>query len=152
MIVVGWGKKGNKVGYVGINKCPKCKNYAHFSLYELVSNVKLYFVTVAKFNKKRYMVCEVCDTGYELNEDQFLAFTQESLNNFDRATTDQVWDYIADRFSELTEQIDTSDPDRYENIYSTILNEITNIYGNEENATKIMAKYFECLLDDDKAK
>lgn len=32
-VLFGWGKKGKQVGYIGIDKCPNCKNYVHLNLY-----------------------------------------------------------------------------------------------------------------------
>lgn len=65
-IIFGWGKKGKPLGYAGIEKCPHCKNWSAFTLYEMSNNVRLYFVPVAKFNTKRYLVCGTCDTGWEI--------------------------------------------------------------------------------------
>jgi len=65
-IVFGWGKKGKPLGFAGVEKCPHCKNWSPFTLYEMSSNVRLYFVPVAKFNKKRYLVCSTCDTAWEV--------------------------------------------------------------------------------------
>jgi hypothetical protein len=69
-IVLGWGKKGKLLGYAGIEKCPHCKNWAHFTIYEQSSNVRLYWVPVAKFNTKRFLVCSICDTAWELERDR----------------------------------------------------------------------------------
>jgi len=45
-VVFGWGKKGKFIGYVGIDKCPNCKNYVHFSIYEYSNRVNIYFVPI----------------------------------------------------------------------------------------------------------
>ena len=65
-VFIGWGKKGKQVGYAGVEKCPHCRNWSHFTIREVSNRVRLYFVPVAKFNTKRYLVCGTCDTAWEI--------------------------------------------------------------------------------------
>jgi len=69
-VVVGWGKKGKELGYAGVEKCPHCKNWSPFHIYEMSNRVRLYWVPVAKFNTKRYFVCGTCETAWELDKDK----------------------------------------------------------------------------------
>jgi hypothetical protein len=68
MIVYGWGKDLKKVAYSGIEKCPNCKNYGHFWVCEHSWHAKLYFVKVAKWNKRLLYMCDTCKRGWEIEE------------------------------------------------------------------------------------
>jgi hypothetical protein len=68
MIIYGWGKDLKQVAYAGIEKCPNCKNYGHFWICEHSSHAKLYFIKVAKWNKKLLYMCETCERGWEIEE------------------------------------------------------------------------------------
>lgn len=71
MIFASWGKDSREIGYWGILKCSNCKNYGHFSINELTNKVKLYFITVAKYDKKRYLICPICNAGYEIKDSEY---------------------------------------------------------------------------------
>jgi len=68
MIIYGWGKDLKQVAYAGIEKCPNCKNYGHFWICEHSSHAKLYFIKVAKWNKKLLYMCQTCERGWEIEE------------------------------------------------------------------------------------
>jgi hypothetical protein len=68
MIIYGWGKDLRQVAYAGIEKCPNCKNYGHFWICEHSSHAKLYFIKVAKWNKKLLYMCETCERGWEIED------------------------------------------------------------------------------------
>lgn len=67
MLFVGWGKKAREIGYAGIEKCPNCRNWTHFALFETKRKVTLYFVPVASWDAKTYLVCGVCEAAWELD-------------------------------------------------------------------------------------
>lgn len=78
MIFYGWGKDLKQIAYAGVEKCPNCKNFGHFSLCENSSYASLYFVTVAKWNKKYFLMCELCQKGCEIDaagKDELLRMT-----------------------------------------------------------------------------
>jgi len=68
MIIYGWGKDLKQVAYAGVEKCPNCKNYGHFWICEHSSHATLYFIKVAKWNKKVLYMCEICKQGWEIEE------------------------------------------------------------------------------------
>ena len=70
MIFVGWGKDLKKIAYAGIEKCANCKNHGHFWICEQSSKATLYFVKVAKWNKKQFFMCEKCKRGWEIPEEK----------------------------------------------------------------------------------
>jgi zinc-ribbon family len=68
IVFYGWGKDLKPVAYAGIEKCPRCKNWAQFSVYEQTSHASLYFIKVARWGKKLYYRCETCKGGWEIEE------------------------------------------------------------------------------------
>lgn len=145
MIFVGWGKNIKKIGYYGVLKCSHCKNYADFDVCELSNNIKLYFVTVAKYNKKRYLRCAACSCGYELDEGQYNEILALLPKRFDKATTDEIWDLIDAKIAQSEGTIDVEDVDK-------IKAELVEKYKNAENVSEIVDMYLQCVVDDDKAR
>jgi len=98
MIIGGWGKKSKKVADAGLLKCKNCNNTAAFEVRELANTASLYFIPVAKWNKKTYLVCPICEAGYELSEDDTKKLMQEiaSLPSNDIST--EIWNKIDSLF------------------------------------------------------
>ena len=144
-MVIGWGKNIKEIGYYGILKCRNCKNYADFDICELSSNVKLYFFTVAKYNKKRYLRCGTCGCGYELNKSQYDELLLKLPERFDKGTTDEILNLINTRISQIDREINVEDIDK-------MRTELVEKYKNSDNVLEIIDTYFQCVLDDDKAR
>jgi len=94
VIFFGWGKKAKRLANGGIDKCPNCGNVSPFGLYKISSSVSLYFVPVAKFATKHYLVCSTCEAGFELDEEKRIAVLRASA---DLPTSDDmiaIWNAI----------------------------------------------------------
>lgn len=100
MIIAGWGKKAKELAFVGIHKCPKCKNHVPMYLYELANRISLYFIPVAKFNKKNYLVCSLCENGFEIDEERKNIFLQASTELPDSTQVLLVWKELGNRLKE----------------------------------------------------
>jgi hypothetical protein len=70
MIIYGWGEGLKDVAYAGIEKCHNCKNWAHFQVCEHSSYASLYFIKVARWNRKCVCVCKACNRGWEISDDK----------------------------------------------------------------------------------
>jgi len=126
MFYASWGKKLKPLGYAGIEKCENCKNYCNFWISEHASQVKAYFIQVAKFKKKILYHCEICNASWEIaksKKDEMLRFSTalptpencwhlwESLNDTATAAAKSacngdVWDLVA---AALKAQLQTLD-------------------------------------------
>lgn len=102
LFLLGWGKNAKKIGYLGISKCKNCKNYTHLYIYEIANNINIYFIPVAKFNRKYIVACELCKAGIEI--------TPETKNNLIEKycsimappeETVRIWNTIRDKISDL---------------------------------------------------
>lgn len=104
LFLFGWGKNAKPIAYLGVIKCGHCKNYSHFHLYETYNNIKLYFVPVAKFNKKYIMACDTCQAGLELNENQKLKLLQASMNILPQEEYVMVWNMLRKNIFPMLEE------------------------------------------------
>ena len=145
MIIIGWGKNVKEIGYYGIEKCPHCRNYVDFDVCELSNNVKLYFFTVAKFNKKRYLRCGACGCGYELDESQYGDVSTGLSERFDKVTTNEIWNLFGEKISLIEGQIGVEDIEK-------IKAELIDKYKKVGNVSEIINTYLQCMIDDDKAR
>ncbi|HED38013.1 MAG TPA: zinc-ribbon domain-containing protein [Ignavibacteria bacterium] len=104
MIIGGWGKKSKKVADAGLLRCKNCNNTAAFEIRELASTASLYFIPVAKWNKKTYLVCPICKAGYELPEDDVKKLMQEIVSLPSNDTSIEIWNKIDLLFVEFTKE------------------------------------------------
>ena len=151
-VIFGWGKKGTAIGYLGIDKCPNCKNYVHFSIYEYSNRVNIYFVPVAKFNKKQYLVCPVCEAAWQLEGNTKEEFLEEMLTSPDMDTTEMIWNKAGTIIeSNLIEYIEKYKDKWVNKLLEKCAKEIYSDYSDKEEIKKIALKYIKFALDDDKA-
>ena len=99
MLIGGWGKKSKKIADAGLLKCKNCNNTAVFDVRELANTASLYFVPIAKWNKKNYLVCSICGAGYELSEEDSVKLMQEIASLPSNNTSIEIWNRIDILFS-----------------------------------------------------
>ena len=93
-IIAGWGKDANVIAYIGIRKCPNCRNYDHWHLYEVKKKITAFFVPIAKWGSKYYMVCNICQASYEIDAAQKEQLLKESLEIPPMETIMACWQAI----------------------------------------------------------
>lgn len=93
-VIAGWGKDAKPIAYLGIIKCQNCKNYEHFHLYEIAKKASAFFVRVAKWGKKYYVVCGLCEASVEVSQSEKDEIIQESLSLPDMNTANEIWSAI----------------------------------------------------------
>ena len=153
-VVFGWVKKGKNIGYVGIDKCPNCKHYVHFSIYEYSNRVNVYFVPVAKFNKKNYLVCPVCDAAYELTGELKDHYFAEMFSSMNAGDTQDIFsnsiEIISDNFGETLEREDIDMDEKVQILIDMCIKKMNSKYHNEEYIDKVARMAFKYLIDQDK--
>jgi len=148
MIIFGWGKGAKKLADIGFNKCPNCKNYSWFYLCELSSKVKVYFVPVAKFNKKYYMVCSVCSAGLELTSKEKDEILRESVEFPSQELSIEIWNKLDDMFSKLSEAMETDKSLDAEEFIERATSELREQY-DEKYFDVVAQTYLQYINDDD---
>lgn len=123
--IFGWGKNSKEVGYIGLHKCAVCSDYSHFTIHEVANNVKVYFIPIAKFNKKRYVVCQKCQNGWELDEVNYLTLMKTSMTALSKEKTLELWNSISNSVVSFFENGANDDFEDY-------LLPIFEKYGNSE--------------------
>ena len=94
-LIAGWGKDAKEIAYLGINKCPNCRNYDHFHLFEVSKKVSAFFVPVAKWGRQYYAVCNVCEAAQEISEDDKRRLLQESALLPSAEVAAEIWAALA---------------------------------------------------------
>lgn len=149
-IIFGWGKKGKQVGYIGIDKCPNCRNYTHLFLYEYANNINIYFVPVAKFNKKLYLVCSTCDAAWELTEELKKEMLEVSITTLDVATTTYIWNEIIRFFDDNQEEyMKKYDINALTALYNDCIDKIAEDVGDRDYVSRVARKVLQSMGDDD---
>ena len=99
MILFGYRKGGKRIAYVGFHDCNNCHNLTNFYLYETSFRPTLYFVPIAKFNVKYFMMCSICEGGIEIDKEKALAVREENID-FDDSQK-YIIEALSDKQSEL---------------------------------------------------
>lgn len=150
-VLFGWGKKGKQVGYIGIDKCPNCKNYAHLYLYEYANVFRLYFIPILKWNKKLYLVCSKCDAAWELNGEIKDELIEESLTSLPMENTTLLWNKVGKVIDENLDTLMKKYPEDFispmvEMCIAKLCDEVSDI----ASIRKMSLKYLEMIFDEDK--
>lgn len=145
MIVAGWGKGSKKLAYLGIAKCGNCKNWVHFNLFEVANKVSVYFVPVAKFNKKYYMVCGVCNAAIEISAEQKDEALKASLALPGSDTVQVIWDGLGDAFKTAAA---AADPGK---AIDDAIDDLKTIYPGD-HVDYVTQTYVKWLKDEDRPK
>ena len=74
-IIWGWGKKiVSDLGEVFIDECGNCHNKTSWKLYRVTTFITLFFIPIIPYSLKRFIMCTVCGSTKELDNDQFNSF------------------------------------------------------------------------------
>lgn len=144
MIIIGWGKNSKKIADAGIMKCKNCNNYSAFEVRELTSNIKIYFIPIAKWGRKTYLVCTVCDAGYELNEENKKEILQETVKIPDNKTSIEIFNKADSLFVKYAEGKTPKDLKEWDREVKKGLEEEGY---KEEDIDYVLPIYAESLLD-----
>lgn len=86
MIIFGWGGNCRVLGEIGEADCDNCNNTARWVVVETSKKFTLYFMPVAKWSKKYFCICSVCDHGIELKDIEHAQdFLLEALEGREKA-------------------------------------------------------------------
>ncbi len=141
MIIGGWGKKSKKIADAGFFKCENCNNIATFEVHELANSISLYFIPVAKWSKKVYLVCSICQAGYELSESDTKKLLQETATLPDNITVAKIWNKMDSLFVKFTEGKKS-----LEGWDEFAIDELSKTY-KEDDIEYILAHYNQGLID-----
>jgi hypothetical protein len=79
LVIAGWRKKFEILADAGSRACSNCNHTTRHFLVGERKEVRLYFVPVAKFGRKKNIVCEVCGHTTPINEQEAGRLVREAL-------------------------------------------------------------------------
>lgn len=74
MLLFNWGSKGKKVCDGGIHFCTNCNHVNTMEIQVIEKNIGLFFVPVAKWDKKFYLMCNRCTARFPLLDNKVSEF------------------------------------------------------------------------------
>lgn len=148
MVLFGWGRESVKISDAGILKCNNCKNYTTFEIRATARKVSLYFIPVAKWDRKYYLVCITCQYGFEIDEkskNDILEDIKLLPNNIESGL---IWNEIDNIFVEQVNKLKVNKDEEY---YETLINN-TKLLSSELNYDKnhinyILSIYFKFISE-----
>ena len=102
MIIVGLGKDSKELAYLGVAKCPNCRNHSHFNLYAIADKLKLYFVSITNFSTRYFTVCSTCNAGFQVDKGKKEKILACSARIPDKNTFDVIRNRLDDTVRTLT--------------------------------------------------
>lgn len=79
MVIASWRKKFNVLAEAGTRACRNCHHETTHWLVEARKEARLYFVPVAKFGKRRFLLCEVCQFQTPVTPEAASRVVQQAL-------------------------------------------------------------------------
>lgn len=138
MIIFGWGKKSKKIADVGLMRCKNCNNMTVFELRELSNKVSIYFIPVAKWKKQNYLVCPVCDAGFEIEENDKNDILNECIKLPDSKISLEIQDYIVDSFNKFDDK-----KDKLNNLMSSISEDLIKQGYKKDDISYVMVRFID---------
>ncbi len=80
-MIFNWGEKSKKVCDASIYNCSNCNHLAPFEIRTDEKTAGMFFISMAKWGKKYYLVCQNCSAGFPVLEDK----VEETLRIFTEA-------------------------------------------------------------------
>lgn len=102
-VIYGWGKYSKKIADIGLTECSNCKNIVGAELHQINKGVKLYFIQVAKWDKHFFVVCPICNAGFEINIENKEKILKKSVKLPDNRTSISIWNDLMDELNTNSE-------------------------------------------------
>ena len=80
-MIYGYRTKLKMGRFLGYRICGNCQKVNTFFLARVVFVVHICFIPIFWFTKKRYLLCNVCQSGFELSKKDY-KITEEKFKNF----------------------------------------------------------------------
>ena len=149
VVLLGWGKESTKVCDAGIMKCDHCNNYVTFEIKELARKASLYFIPVAKWDRKYYLVCNTCQYGYELNMETKNKIFQDSQSSPSNATSTIMWKAMHNiAASEIRKLKDYKGDSYAKEILINMKSKLLEINCKEKDVNYLLPLYFKYLIEE----
>lgn len=149
MILLGWGQESTKVCDAGIMKCDHCNNYATSEIREIARKTSLYFIPVAKWDRKYYLVCDICQHGLELNLETKNKILQEMQSLPKNSTSTIMWNAMHNIAALEIRKLRDYKGDSYaEQILINMKSKLLEINAKEKDINYLLPLYFKYLIEE----
>ena len=149
MVLLGWGQDSTKVCDAGIMKCDNCNNYSTFEIRELSRKASLYFIPVAKWDRKYYLVCDTCQYGYELNIETKNKIFQDMQSLPNNEVSAIMWKAMHNIAALEIKRLNDYDGDSYaKEILINMKSKLLEINCKEKDINYLLPLYFKYLIEE----
>lgn len=109
MFIASWGDNSKKIADAGIDECNNCNNYSIWEVHEVSKKASVFFVPVVKFKKKTFLVCTVCNAGYELNDEEKKNILKRTVEIPDNNVSAKIWQEVDSDFVKFMKENENSE-------------------------------------------
>jgi hypothetical protein len=133
-VFYGWGRYTKKIADIGLTECSNCNNIVGAELHQSNKGVKLYFVQVAKWDKHFFVVCPVCQAGYEVSAEEKDEILQKTLTLPKNQISIAIWNNLMERLNESVKEKDENSEDFFgDKMKQKIINQLVSQGYNQDD-------------------
>jgi ribosomal protein L40E len=141
VFIWGSGQQFRRIADVGIIKCRNCNNYSTFEIRELAKKFELYFIPVARWDKRYYLVCNACEAAYGLEKERMDTILSEVAGMPDNKTSQDIWNKMDVYIADLIRKGD------FENWGDRVISEIKKLGFHEDEVKHVFSIYYQFLSE-----
>ena len=143
-VIFGWGGKLKHVADAGIAKCANYKNFAPHFIGKVKKAVRLYFVPVVPYSTKFYLVCSICQAGYEIPKDKVDELVAEVIRLPSNEEAAQIMNAFASTIKGLANV--GGNP---EQVVNEAIATVTRMGYQENHVEYVAGVFFRMITDED---
>lgn len=145
MFIAGWGKDNKKIAEAGIRRCDNCNNYTTWEIYKTSKKTTLYFIPIAKWKKKYFLVCTTCNASYELKKSKKDEFLENVVRIPDNNVCAKIWNKIDSNFCIFLKNNTIDENKNISNWSKAIITELKNKGYKEKDIKYVLNIYIRYL-------
>lgn len=147
MFLLNWGSKGKRVCSGGIHFCDNCKHITTTEVRVIEKSVGLFFVPVARWDKKFYLVCNVCSAGVPILSEKTGEFIRLVTSGPSDALALKICDRVLHIFVEGDYMSSEEKLNSFPEVTTTLLEKEGYKKEHIENIIPVFLKNFAHTLD-----
>lgn len=150
MSVIIWGRRQGlkKIADAGIMKCDRCGQLSTFEVEEFSKKATLYFVPIAKWGSKVYLVCTKCQNGFEIKDEKRAELAEAVAKLPDNKTSVAIYNKMDTLFVSFVESLN-GDRSKLSGWNQYVTTELAKFY-REDSVNYVLGVFNNNLLANNK--
>lgn len=148
LVFYGHGEEFRPIAHAGIEQCPVCNQFFNFHIYEDSAYFTLYFVPVARWNQKYFLVCHGCRQRFTLQPHEHERLLQWSVNVPPHEICVEIWNRLYTTLASVQSLHPTAEQNATTSFHA-VRNTVDLLRQNyrHEHVTYVMERFVHLMTD-----